>query len=71
MAQNVTFYDAAVARRHSFQEMSLNSNKGLPSNRPEKLSVARQRFFFLFLFLASGMSMGWLEGISANPRGFN
>lgn len=29
-----------------------------PSNLPEKLSVALQRFFFLFLFLASGMSMG-------------
>lgn len=41
--------------------------RDLPSKRPEKLSVARQRFFFLFLFLASGMSMGWLEGISATP----
>lgn len=40
----------------------------LPSNRPEKLSVARQRFFFLFLFLASGMSMGWLEGMSVKVR---
>lgn len=36
-----------------------------PSNRPEKLSVARHRFFFLPLFLASGMSMGRLAGISA------
>lgn len=36
-----------------------------PSNLPEKLSVALQRFFFLFLFLASGISMGWLEGMSA------
>lgn len=35
-----------------------------PSNLPEKLSVARHLFFFLPLFLASGMSMGWLEGIS-------
>lgn len=35
-----------------------------PSNLPEKLSVARHRFFFLPLFLASGMSMGWLVGIS-------
>lgn len=37
-----------------------------PSNLPEKLSVARHRFFFLPLFLASGMSMGWLVGISAS-----
>lgn len=35
-----------------------------PSNLPEKLSVARHRFFFLLLFLASGMSMGWLVGMS-------
>lgn len=40
-----------------------------PSNLPEKLSVARHRFFFLLLFLASGMSMGWLVGMSApGPR---
>lgn len=39
-----------------------------PSNLPEKLSVARQRFFFRPLFLASGMSMGWLEGMSAEDR---
>lgn len=36
-----------------------------PSNLPEKLSVARHRFFFRPLFLASGMSMGWLAGMSA------
>lgn len=36
-----------------------------PSNRPEKLSVALHLFFFLFLFLASGMSMGRLDGMSA------
>lgn len=39
-----------------------------PSNLPEKLSVALQRFFFLFLFLASGMSMGWLEGMSVRGQ---
>lgn len=41
-----------------------------PSNLPEKLSVARHRFFFLPLFLASGMSMGWLVGMSVpgSPR---
>lgn len=39
-----------------------------PSNLPEKLSVARQRFFFRPLFLASGMSIGWLEGMSAGQR---
>lgn len=36
-----------------------------PSNRPEKLSVALHLFFFLFLFLASGMSIGWLDGMSS------
>lgn len=39
-----------------------------PSNRPEKLSVARHLFFFLFLFLASGISIGWLDGMSAIPK---
>lgn len=36
-----------------------------PSNRPEKLSVARHLFFFLLRFLASGMSIGWLDGMSS------
>lgn len=49
--------------------MILGKKKLLPSNRPEKLSVARQRFFFLFLFLASGMSIGWLEGMSVKTGG--
>lgn len=40
-----------------------------PSKRPEKLSVALQRFFFLGRFLASGMSMGWLEGMSGGGAG--
>lgn len=49
--------------------MTMGKKKLLPSNRPEKLSVARQRFFFLFLFLASGMSIGWLEGMSVKTGG--
>lgn len=39
-----------------------------PSNLPEKLSVALHLFFFLFLFLASGMSIGWLDGMSTHKE---
>jgi len=40
----------------------------LPSKRPEKLSVALHLFFFLCLFLASGISMGLLDGISLKKK---
>lgn len=42
-----------------------------PSNRPVKLSVALLLFFFLFRLFASGMSMGWLAGISAQKQPTN